>query len=147
MLLINALKDLKYSREDIFIEAVWNMIWAIIKIYLSNADNQSVYFKGSYFLEALTSLLIHCYHLSSNISFLLQTHHHLLCLQYIFILFKYTCIFIKIYICIFLFVLFVYLFCILCSKQVKIKLKNVFNNEINDTSYYTGLSFLNWLIG
>lgn len=50
MHLINALKDLKYSREDIFIEAVWNMIWAIIKMYLSNADNQSVYFKGKYFI-------------------------------------------------------------------------------------------------
>lgn len=42
MCLIKALKDLKYSREVVFIEAVWNMIWAIIKMYLSSADNQSV---------------------------------------------------------------------------------------------------------
>lgn len=46
MCLIKALKELKYSREVVFIEAVWNMIWAIIKKYLSSADNQSVYYNG-----------------------------------------------------------------------------------------------------
>lgn len=55
MYLINALKDLKYSREDAFIDAVWNMIWEIIKIYFSNADNQSVYFKGKYLNSDFTS--------------------------------------------------------------------------------------------
>lgn len=39
MYLINTLKDLKHPREYVVIEAVWNMIWAIIKIYLSKADN------------------------------------------------------------------------------------------------------------
>lgn len=55
MHLINTLKDLKYSREAVFIEAVLNMIWAIIKIYLSNADNQSVYFMEKYLNSDFTS--------------------------------------------------------------------------------------------